>query len=344
MKVSADKINAQLSKGLAPIYFISGDDPLQTGEVTDAIRAAARDQGYAERESYSADGNYDWSNILAGMDNMSLFSSCKIVEVRLTTGKPGRSGAAAIGEIVKDPPPDTLFIITAPKLDSGTAKSKWAKLLQAEAVCVTIYPLSAEQMPGWIAGRMRAAGLSFSDGAARLLAERTEGNLLAAKQEIDKLALLADGQKISEEIIAESVTDGSRYDIFQLAEAAIAGDVARASRILYGLRREGTAEPLVLWALGREASSLISVWSDMQQGLSASQAMDKSRIWRARQAAFGKALHSHTATSIHRLATKLGLIDRIVKGQLAGQSWNALLELTLAIARPGDLTLAGYEQ
>ena len=221
MKLTANKLQAQLSKGLSPIYFVSGDDPLLCGEVTDAIRAAAREQGYEERESHSADARFDWSGLRAGLDNLSLFAARKIVEVRLTTGKPGREGGAAIVELVADPPPDTLFIISSPKLDSRTAKTKWAQTLEREAVWVNVAALAPEQLPGWLAGRMRAAGLDFDDDAVEVLAARTEGNLLAAKQEIDKLVLLDEG-RVTGEIMRESVADGARFDVTLSRDALIA--------------------------------------------------------------------------------------------------------------------------
>ncbi|MCP4002437.1 MAG: DNA polymerase III subunit delta [Gammaproteobacteria bacterium] len=340
MKLTANKINQQLSKGLSPIYFISGEDPLLAGEVADAIRVQARRQGYDERESHSADAKFDWQSLRAGLDNLSLFASRKIVEIRLTTGKPGREGGAAIVELVADPPADTLFIITAPKAD---AKAKWVKTLEKDAVWVAIRMLTPEQLPGWLANRMQAAGLSFDQEAIEILAARVEGNLLAAQQEISKLVLLADGQQVTAEIVQQSVADGARFDVFQLADAAVGQDVTRAIRILYGLRKEGIAPALTLWALAREASLLVSLWSRVQQGASPGQAMNEARVWNARQALLSKALHNHDERSVRRLAAKMGLTDRIVKGASPGQPWNALLELLLCLAQPQQVRLAGYE-
>jgi DNA polymerase-3 subunit delta len=340
VKLTADKINQQLSKGLSPIYFISGEDPLLAGEVADAIRAEARRQGYDERESHSADAKFDWVSLRAGLDNLSLFASRKIVEIRITTGKPGREGGAAIVELVANPPPDTLFIITAPKVD---AKTKWVKTLESDAVWIAIRALPPEQLPGWLAGRMRTAGLSFDEDALEILAARVEGNLLAAQQEINKLVLLAEGQQITADVVRQSVADGARFDVFQLADAAVGQDAPRAIRILYGLQNEGIAPALTLWALAREASQLVSIWTKVEQGTPLGRAMSEARIWNTRQPLLSRALSNHDERSVRRLAAKAGLTDRIVKGASPGQPWNALLELVLCLAQPRQAKLAGYE-
>lgn len=343
MKLTADKINAQLSKGLSPIYFISGDDPLLAGEVTDAIRAEARRQGYDERESHSADARFDWSGLRAGLDNLSLFASRKIVEIRLLTGKPGREGGAAIVELIANPPPDTLFIFTSPQIDKRTASTKWVQALERDAIWVAIRSLTPDQLPGWLADRMRAAGLSFDKEALEIMAARVEGNLLAAQQEISKLALLSKGQQVTAEVVQLSVADGARFDVFQLADAAVGQDVARAIRILYGLRKEGVAPALTLWALVREAKLLVSLWTRVEQGTPPGRAMGEARVWRSRQPIFSKALSNHDERSVRRLVAKAGLTDRIVKGASPGQPWNALLELVLCLAQPHQVRLAGYE-
>lgn len=343
MKLTPDKLKAQLSKGLSPVYFVSGDDPLICGEAIDAIRAAARKEGFEERESHSADARFDWTGLLSGLDNLSLFASRKIVEVRLTTGKPGREGGAALVELVANPPPDTLFIISAPKLDGSAARTKWAKTLEKDAVWVIVYPLDPENLPRWLAGRMKQAGLSFNAEAVELLAARVEGNLLAAQQEINKLVLLADGREVTGDLVRQVVADGARYDVFQLADAAMAQDTARAVRILNGLRREGVAPALTMWALAREASLLANIWARVQQGTPVGRAMQEARVFNSRQDTVSRAVSQHTERSVRRMTTKAGLTDRIVKGASPGQPWNAMLELVLAIAQPNKSTLAGYE-
>lgn len=342
VKLTSANIKSHVGKGLAPIYFVCGDEPLLVGETIDTIRAAARKQGYDERESHAADARFDWSALRAGLNNMSLFASRKIVEIRLSTGKPGRQGGAAIVELVADPPPDTLFIISSPQIDKRTSSSKWAQTLERDAVWVAIRSLPPERLPAWIAQRMDVAGLTAEDEALEILAQRVEGNLLAAQQEISKLALLVEGQHVTADFVRQSVADGARFDIYQLADAAISQDVARAVRILYGLRSEGVAPALTLWALVREANALISVWTRVEQGAPAGRAMNDARIWRARQPLFARALKNHTEASVRQLAASAGVTDRIVKGARLGQPWNALLELVLLIAQPGRTAPAGY--
>ncbi|MDP6436145.1 MAG: DNA polymerase III subunit delta [Gammaproteobacteria bacterium] len=343
MKITADKITSQLSKGLSPVWFISGDQPLLVGEAVDAVRAGARAEGFDERESHVADARFNWDKLLGGLDNLSLFANRKIVEVQLATGKPGREGGAAIVELAANPPPDTLFIISSPKLDSSTAKTKWAKTLASDGVYVEVRSPKPGQLPGWLRGRLRDAGLECDNEALELLAQRVEGNLLAAQQEINKLVLLAEGQRVTAEVVQRSVADGSRYDVFQLADAAIGQDVTRAVRILYGLRSEGVAPELTLWALARETNTLVSLWACVEQGTPPGRAMSEARVWSSKQPMLSRALKNHDQGSIRKLAAKASLTDRIIKGASPGLPWNALLELVLLIARPQHPVLAGYE-
>lgn len=343
MKVYPDKLNAQLAKGLAPIYTVSGEDPLLTGEAADAIRAVAREQGYDERESHVVTNaaQFDWQKPFAGLDNLSLFASRRIFELRLPSGRPGREGGAALTELAGDPPPDTLCIIHLGKIDGSIRKAKWLKSLDKAGVWVDCLPLKAEQLPAWLASRARSAGLQLDTEAAQVLAARTEGNLLAAQQELDKLTLLSPGQNISAAQILDSVADGARYDTFKLADAALGQDAQRAVRMLYGLRRDGTAPPQVSWALARESSALINVWAEIQAGTPVGRAMQLAGVWQQKQPLFRKALQSHNEASVRRLARQVALTDRIVKGAHYGAPWNALLELVLLMARPQFMGLVG---
>jgi DNA polymerase-3 subunit delta len=334
MKLPADKLARQLASGLAPVYFVSGDAPLLVGEAIDAIRLAARSQGYDERESHSADARFDWAKLRGGLDNLSLFGSRKIVEVRLTTGKPGQQGSAAIIDWVAAPPADILLILSAPKLDGSTARSKWAQTLADSAVAVVANDPPLEHLPAWVAGRMRSAGLAFDPDAAEMLAALVEGNLLAAQQEINKLELLADGQKITADSVRASVADGARFDIYDLGDAAVGQDVTRATHIVYGLRAEGTAPALVMWQLAREVLMLLTIWGRMSQGESLARAMAGVRIWNNRKPLVTRAMRNHNDASMRTLVACAALTDRIVKGAHPGQPWPALLELVTLLAQP----------
>jgi len=328
-------IAAQLRKGLAPAYFVFGDEPLLVDETIGLIRAAARRQDFAERESHIVtDTRFKWDALQSGLSNLSLFSSRKIVEVRLVTGKPGVEGSAAIVEILNNLSPDTLWIFSAPKLDKATAASKWVKALQGSAVCVEVRPLSPGSLPAWIDQRAQAAGLSCDAEAIQILADRVEGNLLAAQQEISKLALLAQGRRVSADLVRQSTADGARFDVFQLADAALAQDVPRAVRILHGLRQEGVAPVLTLWALVREINSLVAVWIRIDQGAPLSRAMNDAGIWRARQDLLARAVRGRSEAWIRQLLAAAGLADLVLKGARPGLPWNTLLELVLLLARP----------
>jgi DNA polymerase-3 subunit delta len=341
VRISADKLTARLGKDLAPVWFVSGDEPLLVGEAVDLIRAEARRQAYDERESYSADARFDWDELIRAQDNLSLFASRKIVEIRLPTGKPGQAGSAAIVALLNNLPPDVLFIIIAPHLDKATAAGKWAQALQKQAIWVDVPQVAPEHLSVWIGRRMRAAGLQYDADAVELMAMRVEGNLLAAQQEISKLALLADGQRITADIVRQSVADGARFDVFQLADAAVGQDAARAIRILYGLRNEGVAPALTVWALVREINTLVAIWTRVDQGSSPGSAMNDARVWRNRQPLFAKALRNHDESSIRRLLATASAADKIVKGARPGVPWNTLLELVMLLARSDRSRQAG---
>lgn len=335
MNLNPTNLGAQLARSLAPAYFVYGDEPLLVDESLDQIRAAARRQGFDERESHVvSDTRFNWVRLQSGLNNLSLFSMRKIVEVRLVTGKPGVEGSAAIIEVLDNLSPDMLWIFSAPKLDRSTASSKWVKALQGKAVCVEVRPLPPERLPVWIGQRMQAAGLTCDAEAIQILADRVEGNLLAAQQEISKLVLLSQGRRVSADLVRQSTADGARFDVFQLADAALARDVPRAVRILNGLRQEGIAPVLTLWALVREINALVAVWIRMDQGTPLSRAMNDAGVWRVRQDLVARALRGRSEPGIRRLLAGAARADLVVKGARPGLPWNTLLELVLLIARP----------
>ncbi len=340
MKLHLDKLSAHLEKQLASLYVISGDEPLICGEVADALRFAAREHGYTERESHAVvnANRFDWRDCLAGMDNLSLFASRRLFELRIPNGKPGREGGAALAEMAATLTDDTLYLIHLPRLDKRGKSTKWSTSLEQAGVWIDVYEPDAAKLPDWLGQRARAAGLHLDGEAASMLAARTEGNLLAAQQEIERLALLMPGGSVSAEQIADSVADGARFDVFQLTDAALSQDVRRAMRILFGLRREGTPETLISWALTREALILINVWTELQRGEPAASVFRKCGIWNSRQPAYKRALRAHGEVSLRQLAGCAVRTDRTVKG--AGSSWAALLELALLIAAPRNPVLA----
>lgn len=337
VKLTSRQLDSHLASGPAPVYMVSGDEPLLVDEALDAIRAAARDQGYTERESHIAERGFDWTELGAGLQNMSLFAERRIVEVRLPTGKPGDQGAKFLTALVAAPPADTVFIVITPQLDGRTTKTKWATSLASQGVWLALRAPDHANLPRWIEGRMRRVGLNADREALELLAAQVEGNLLAAKQEIDSLELLAENGQVTVDTVRAAVANGARYDVFQLSDAALLGDAPRALRILAGLEREGTAAPLVLWSLAREISTVADIACRIAAGASPGKAMSDCRVWSSRQALFKRAARTVNAAGARDLLRRAARADRVVKGSLAGQPWNALLELTLALAGRPEL-------
>ena len=301
------------------------------------MRAAAAKHGFTEREAYVAERGFDWHALAAGLSNLSLFASRRLVELRLPTGKPGDQGGKFLTQLAAEPPQDTIFVVITPGLDSRTAKTKWASSLARDGVWLVLKAPDHASLPRWIENRLQRAGLSAAPEAVELLASQVEGNLLAAKQEIDQLRLLAEDGRVTVDTVRASVANGARYDVFQLTDAALAGDAERAVRILGGLEREGTAAPLVLWSLAREIATVADVAYRLASGIAPGKAMADSGVWRSRQSLIGRATRAVDPRGARSLLERAARADRIVKGSVPGQPWNALLELTLALAGRPEL-------
>ena len=332
MKLNPEQLDTHVSRGLAPVYLVSGDEPLLVDEVLDTLRAAAVEQGYTERERHVAERWFDWSEFAASLQNMSLFAERRSIELRLPTGKPGDKGSRFLVAAATNPTPDTVMIVITPALDSRTAKSKWASSLAQAGVWLPLRAPDAGALPAWIAERLAAVGLQADRDALQLLVAQVEGNLLAAKQEIDKLMLLATEGRVTVDTVRTSVADGARFDVFQLGDAALAGNGARAARILYHLEKEGVAAPLVLWSLVREISTVADVLLRVSGGQSPGKAIADVGVWRSRQNLIRHAMRGRNAQFARGLIASASRADRIVKGSLRGQPWNALLELTMTLA------------
>lgn len=342
MKLPGDKLAGQLGRQLAPLYVLAGNEPLLVDEALDLVREHAARGDCAERESHVAERNFDWDAFGAGLQNLSLFASRRLVELRLPTGKPGEAGARFLTALAGRPDTGNVIVLLLPALDSATSRSKWATALAEAATWVDLRPPQREQLPAWLRQRLQRAGLAAGDDALDMLASRVEGNLLAAKQEIDKLALLAVDGQVTVQAIRDSVADGARYDVFQLADAALGGDSQRALRVLNGLQREGESEVLVLWSLAREIVSLADVLARVGQGRGIDQAMTEAGLWRTRQEAFRRAARGRNAADAARLLRGAARAEQVVKGARPGDPWKALTELTfdLSRARPALVEIA----
>ena len=333
MKIQANQLTAHLKKSLAPCYLVTGDEHLLVDEALDAIRASARERGYGMRELHVATVGFDWNHLTASTGNMSLFAEQRIIELRLPTGKPGREGGRAIVELVEQSGPDTLFIVTAPKLERGAAASAWAKALDKKGVTLAIWPIGLRELPGWIANRMRSVGLQPERDAVRLIADRVEGNLLAAGQEIEKLRLLHGEGRVSADDVNNAVVNSSRYDVYKLADAALAGDAKRAVKILGGLRAEGVAPVVVMWALTRELRTLSILDDTVRQGGDLGGAMQKNGVWRNRQGLVRQCMGRHKPGDFHRMLKVSGRADAAAKGQRTGDPWQMAADIVVGMAR-----------
>jgi DNA polymerase III subunit delta len=324
---STSQLERALGAGpLLPVYLVSAEEPLSGGEAADAVRAAARRQGFEEREVYAVERTAPWAEILASAQSMSLFSTRKVIELRMPGGKPGH-GAKQLVEVIGAAGPDVLLMILTEKLDYTTQKSEWVAAAQAAGAWVDLPAVDAARFPAWIRARAQREGLELDDDGVAVLAARTEGNLLAAHQEIQKLVLGGNARAGVAEVLA-SVAASSRFDVFQLGESLLAGEAPRALRILASLRSEGTEPTLVLWAILQEMRNL---WLKLVPGApipgvwSSNTAQLPQAISRVRAAPSPRALFM-------RLGERASRADRMIKGRLAGNPWDELTQLALEFA------------
>lgn len=327
-----EQLAAQLQRGLAPVYFIYGEETLLVNECADRVRAAARRQGFSERDVFHIDTRFDWNQLLAATSSLSLFSERRLLELRLPDGKPGQEGAAVLVDYARQVPEDTLLLIISGKLEPAARRSKWVQALDRVGVSVAIWPVDAAQLPAWIDRRMRAHDMHASREALQALADRVEGNLLAAAQEIEKLYLLHGAGDVDLETVTDLVTDSARYDVFKLVDSALGGDGVHAQRVLAGLHAEGVEPVLVLWALAREIRSLAAMSRDIATGTSAAQVLAAHRVWEKRKPVVGIALQRFRSPQWWSLLQRCARVDRIIKGRTAGNSWDELLQLVLRLA------------
>ena len=332
MKIQANQLESHLGKSLASCYLVTGDEHLLVAEALDSIRDAARQQGFTSRELHVANTGFDWIELRAASGNLSLFAERRIIELRLPTGKPGRSGGQAIVDMAAQNDPDLLFIVSAPKLDRSSAAAKWAKALDAAGVSIQVWPIGVRELPGWIAARMRREGLEPDRAAVTLIADRVEGNLLAASQEIEKLRLLLGEGKVTVDDVSRAVANSSRYDVYKLADAALSGDARRALKILEGLRAEGVEPVIVMWSLTRELRTLAKLDDLVRQGQDLSAGMQQAGVWRNRQGLFRSCVGRHQHGAFHKLLKLARNADAAAKGQLRADPWQLATNIVLGLA------------
>ena len=332
MKISANQLVSHLKKSLLPCYLVTGDEPLLVQEALDSIRARARELGFGTRELFIATTGFDWADLRSAAANLSLFADKRIVELRLPTGKPGVKGSATIVEMTEKAGDDLIFVVSAPKLDRSAAASKWAKALETAGGKCQVWPLALSELPAWIAARMNGAGLQPDRDAVRLIADRVEGNLLAAQQEIEKLRLLHGEGPISVTDVEAAVADSSRFDVYKLVDAAVGGDAARAVRILAGIRTEGIEPVIVMWALTRELRTLARVADSIRSGDDLGSGLRIAGVWQNRQNLVRACVARHQAEDFYRLIQLARRADAAAKGQLRADPWQLMTQIVLGIA------------
>jgi len=332
LRVAAHQLKDHLARDLMPVYLVTGDDPLLAQESCDAIRARTKEEGYNERNIFHVDNSFDWSRLTESSQSLSLFSERRLIELRIPTGKPGDVGRAVLQAWAEAPVTDTILLVITGKLESSALKTKWVKALEAVGQMVAVYTPDAQQLPRWLEQRMRMRGLAPETGVVGLLAYHFEGNLLAADQELEKLVLLGK-TRVTLEDLEQGLADQARFTVFVLVDACLRGEGATVLRILNGLRAEGLAPSLILWALAREARTLAKVSRAVATGMPRGQAMQSGGVWSRRQGIVGQALSRLRPASALALLQRAARTDRVIKGRLAGDPWQQLEDLTLAFCR-----------
>lgn len=330
-KLRADQVEKALKQSIAPVYLVTGDEPLLVQECCDSIRKSARAQGYSERELHHTDSGFEWDTLTNSANALSLFSDKKIIEIRVHNGKPGDDGSKAIVSYCQNPSPDNLLLLILPKIDKRSQSTKWYKAIDQVGEIIAIWPISPSQLPRWVAERLQKSGLQADSEAIDVLCAKIEGNLLAANQEIEKLKLITNNTRIDAHAMAEAVTDSARYDVFGLVDKALMGDSRAATTCLQGLRAEGTEPTLILWALSREIRLLASIKESMDNGKSFDFAAKQMGVWDNRKAMIKHAAYRLHLRQLHMLVRKSSKTDRTIKGIVRGDVWNALLDIVMSL-------------
>jgi DNA polymerase-3 subunit delta len=344
MQVRPEQLAAQLARGLKSVYTVHGDEPLLAQEAADAVRAAAREAGFAERRVFVASGNhFDWSGVIGAAHAMSLFAERQLIEIRIPSGKPGKEGSEALQRYCADLGPDVLTLVQLPRLDGQQLRSAWFAALDAAGVSVRVEPVARAALPAWIAERLMRQGQRVRPGeegqrTLAFFADRVEGNLLAAHQEVSKLALLHPAGELSFEDVRDAVLGAARYDTFKLGEAVLAGQVERALRMLDGLRAEGEAAVLVHWTLAEDVRALARVREALDEGKPLPLALQASRVWGMKEKLLERAVPLMPASTVAHLVQAASICDGLVKGlrhpDWPADPWEGLRRLALMVMQP----------
>jgi DNA polymerase-3 subunit delta len=336
MLIKPDQLEAHLKQRVSPLYVIHGDEPLFVAEAGDAIRRAAKDAGCTDREIFIVERGFKWDAFQAAAMNLSLFGDKKLIDLRIPTGSPGVEGAAVLQKLAQNADSGQIVLITLPRADKTMQATVWFKALQSAADVIPIFPIEREALPRWISQRFARFNLRAENDAIALLAAQCEGNMLAARQEIEKLALLypvpegANERLLTLAEVESATGDVAHYNVFELSEAWLDGDCARALHLLHALKNEGEAPTLMVWQFSEDVHALCAVRADTMKGVSASQAVMNARVWGRRQRAMERAAKRVPNAVLPKLLRRLADLDALAKGLKFNQKqldiWNAMEE------------------
>lgn len=331
LQLRPEALEAHLARRLAPLYVIHGDEPLTSLEAADAIRAAARRGGCEERELFVVEQHFRWDGFIAANANLGLFGTRKLIDLRIPSGRPGVEGASVLARLAENPNPDNITLITLPRLDRATQSSAWFTALARAGVTIAVPAIDRSALPAWIASRLARNGQRAGRETIAFLAERCEGNLLAASQELEKLALLLPQAALDHDAVLDAVADVARYDVFELSEAWLAGDAARMLRIVAMLRESAEPVTLAIWQLSEDLHALATVHESMRKGMALASAMRSVRVWGKRQSALELAARRLAPGQADPLLHDLAGLDALAKGIGRGDPWDALTSTALAL-------------
>ena len=334
MRLKVEQLPNALQKGLSPVYFLTGDEPLQLGELADAIRKSARDQSYGNREILAVDKNFNWNELAFVSDSLSIFAEKRIIELRIPSGAPGVEGAKALLAYCNRLPDETILLIVAGKIANSSIKSRWFEALDKTGVIIQVWPLEGADFIKWIQQRLQKRGLQSDAQGVQLLASRVEGNLLAAAQEIEKLYVLYGDSFVSATQIYDVVVDSSRYDVFKLMDTVLAADLSKTIKILSGLKAEGTVATIVLWAFTRDARLLIQIKLALAKGQNKDLVFKNYQIWDKRKQSISQTITRLTDRNLRQILMICAKADRQIKGQESGDAWETLYSICVLFCNP----------
>jgi DNA polymerase-3 subunit delta len=341
MRIDTEQLPQHLKRGLSPLYVVFGEELLLALEAADRIRAAAAAAGHEERKIFIADPAFDWQSLLAAANNLSLFAPKRLLDLRVPSGKPGKEGGEALTRLARDPPPDTITLITLPAIDRQSQGSKWFEALENGASVVYAAAVIRERLPKWIEQRLGAQGQHASAETLAFIADRVEGNLMAAHQEVQKLALLFPAGELPFDGVKQAVLDVARFDVFDIGTALLKAERRNFVRMLDGLRAEGAPPPLVLWAIAEQARTLARLKHLQAHGVALGQAMRELRLWGPRQQLTQQALARIDRPRLLRILAEAAEADRMIKGLEKGDVWDTFLRLGLSFFPQADTPAIG---